>query len=612
MPRPPDTSWGFDAVIDFVSSDAEVGLLEPLSPRRPSKGTTLASGTAGVAKSTPSSLGNFAGLFERLGISLDKPTPPVALPVPIVDRSADTINPDGQDDVVPSLTDDLGDSGDADDSLDDDLEIALADVAGQPAEDPVVGMSKRSRRRRNKARRAELQQQQAAEPKPADLEASPPKVKTKSRRSSRDREASQKVPGASAPVVTAILQRKKSDVPHIKPEGKTRPLLPPIIPTRQHPIPAPQPSPIDNLAATLSTQYTTNSRPPPYHQLTSGFVTPVQYIQHSRSIPLANGLPAVTIVQDFGSTLLRPPHVKPVIVPGVKQPIAIPNTKGLPVIPNVKQPLLSRSREDRDFQLLTKLMSDFPEDRRWLLSPMRLTSDQMSPQGLHVFVDASNILFGFRDMLKKTPGCTLKYGMSFDCLALLMERRRPVAKRVYAGSTRESDVALPAEKFAVLAGDVGYQVDIYEQVYKVREDSKRKEFFKKANKYGWAKAMQMRDENGSDSETSPSPTALPSAPKWVEQGVDESIHLKMCQSIIDAEVPSTIVLATGDGAAAEYSDGFLANVERALKKGWKVELVSWKQALNRGYTNKKFRAKWGDSFRIIELDAYLHSVMDCG
>jgi len=71
-----------------------------------------------------------------------------------------------------------------------------------------------------------------------------------------------------------------------------------------------------------------------------------------------------------------------------------------------------------------------------------------------------------------------------------------------------------------------------------------------------------------------------------------------------------MVLATGDGNTAEHSDGFLAQAERALKKGWKVELVSWKQQTSGGYKNKKFRAKWGEQFRIIELDDYVESLMD--
>jgi hypothetical protein len=149
-----------------------------------------------------------------------------------------------------------------------------------------------------------------------------------------------------------------------------------------------------------------------------------------------------------------------------------------------------------------------------------------------------------------------------------------------------------------------------EQVLIVREDSEKKKFFDDVKKMGWYKANQLRSGSGSDSETGPPPPQTPSAPKWVEQGVDEILHLKMCQSILDTDVPGTMVLATGDGAVAEMSDGFLAHVERALKRGWKVELVSWGQQINGGYRKRQFRAKWAEQFTIIELDEFLEDLID--
>jgi hypothetical protein len=157
---------------------------------------------------------------------------------------------------------------------------------------------------------------------------------------------------------------------------------------------------------------------------------------------------------------------------------------------------------------------------------------------------------------------------------------------------------------------VGYDSIMQEQVLIVREDSDKKKFFNDVKKMGWHKATQMRAESGSDSETGLPAPKTPSAPKWVEQGVDEILHLKMCQSIIDTEVPSTMVLATGDGAVAEMSDGFLAHVERALKKGWKVELISWGQQINSGYRKRQFRSKWAEQFTIIELDEFLEDLID--
>jgi len=62
-----------------------------------------------------------------------------------------------------------------------------------------------------------------------------------------------------------------------------------------------------------------------------------------------------------------------------------------------------------------------------------------------------------------------------------------------------------------------------------REESERKKFFKDVERMGWHKATQRRIDNGSgsDSDTSVTTPATPSAPKWVEQGVDEILHLKM-------------------------------------------------------------------------------------
>lgn len=262
-------------------------------------------------------------------------------------------------------------------------------------------------------------------------------------------------------------------------------------------------------------------------------------------------------------------------------------------------------------------MTTFPEDQKWLVAPMQLLNERSRNHGLHVFVDASNIMIGLKDMLRYHGLQHNAYDISFDSLALVMERRRPVAKRFFAGSHREANPLRHIEKMVETSKAVGYDSVMQEQVLIVREDSEKKKFFNDVKKMGWHKAQQMRSGNGSgsgsgsDSETSaPGVAKTRAAPKWVEQGVDEILHLKMCQSILDAEEASTMVLATGDGAVAEMSDGFLAHVERALKRGWKVELISWGQQINSGYRKRQFRAKWAEQFTIIELDEFLEDLID--
>lgn len=94
-----------------------------------------------------------------------------------------------------------------------------------------------------------------------------------------------------------------------------------------------------------------------------------------------------------------------------------------------------------------------------------------------------------------------------------------------------------------------------------------------------------------------------------EQAVDEILQMKLLESLIDTAEPTTIVLASGDAAEAEYSGGFLKNVERALLKNWKVEVVAWNHGLSSDYRNRDFVKRWGGNFKIIELDDFAEELL---
>lgn len=258
--------------------------------------------------------------------------------------------------------------------------------------------------------------------------------------------------------------------------------------------------------------------------------------------------------------------------------------------------LSSKARKEA---LISKLSMRFPSERRYLSNPglyePTFTALNTSDIGVHVFVDISNIMIGFHDCLKlarNIPRETRirRIPMSFHNFSLVLERGRPAAKRVLVGS----------DKFPIVqqAKSIGFETNILERVHKAKEATPRQKKFRSGA------ASSGMETSGSETNTGPA------LEKWVEQAVDEILHLKILESLVDADKPSTIVLATGDAAEAEYSGGFMRMVERALEKGWMVELVSFKLNTSSAYKRREFRAKWGAMFKWVQLDDFVESLID--
>lgn len=251
----------------------------------------------------------------------------------------------------------------------------------------------------------------------------------------------------------------------------------------------------------------------------------------------------------------------------------------------------------RKHALITELIRQHPEEKRYLknagLLEPAFTPLNISNIGIHVFVDISNISIGFHDCLKLARGMPRetrlkRVPLSFHNFSLVLERGRPAAKRVLVGS----------DKYAAIqqAKSIGYETNILERVHKAKELTPR----------------QKKSRSGGETSGSETNTTLPATgpEKWVEQAVDEILHLKILESLIDTAKPSTIVLATGDAAEAEYSGGFLRMVERALEKGWSVELVSFRLNTSNLYKRREFRSKWGHMFKWVELDPFVEFLFD--
>lgn len=612
MPSQPlDHGWNFSPVFDLIGSDPRDIGSPTLRPEI--RSPTLPEGGVG--------LGNFCKLYESLGLSANGPVPPL----PPLDES-DSSN---SEDAAPKAQKEADDRS----TQSSNAAVLLATNDKLPAfptfEDIQAPRTENTDRPEQRHSTVTAPIIEAIQAPPTEVPGTTKKQRRKARRQAEQalqeqagQEEAVDAGGESrieiVPETPAKPSRAQSNV-----GAKIRASPAPVVAQVAVPkTPSPPPRPILVAPATSQPQHHLQSslQPMPWsHGPTSQHMTgqapasfqyslAPQYLSQSQSPQLPHS-PAGLVPRTVRPVTLprQPSQAPPMPVTPSPAPFSSAHQ---PACPPVRQPTITiRQRVDRHFHFLELLLTRFPAERKYLLSPRLLVNENTRTEGIHVFVDASNIMIGFKDILRNNG--VQPYDMSFDSLALLMERRRPTAKRALVGSHRVAHPLPATQRLIGLAKDVGYQCDVQEQVFIVREDSKKKKFFNDVSRIGWQKAIQKRYGSGSDSETGAAAVSkMPSAPKWVEQGVDELLHLKMCQSILDTDVPSTMVLATGDGAEAEMSDGFLAHVERALRRGWKVELITWKQQTNGGYKRRSFRQKWGEQFTIIELDEYLEDLID--
>ncbi|KAH8724517.1 hypothetical protein GQ44DRAFT_282556 [Phaeosphaeriaceae sp. PMI808] len=562
--RPLDSGWNFSPVFDLIDSDTHNTGSPALRPAARSI-VALSSGDVG--------LGDFWKLYESLGIPNVQAVPPLeSLDESELSNSDDPLLPSPLLDATPATSHDVGN---------DDL--------AQPNNSNPPGLSKKQRQKaRKRAEKALLEQTIKSKGSISEEEKS---IKSHENESfSNETNIAVKSPNKPQSNVGLKLcpanptpntaQVPKTPITVTPPALNNRPLSSFMPATPQ---PRIQPAPPQDL---LAPQY------PPQLQ-------PSQIIVSVGSGLVPRNVRPVTLPRHSYPTILQPqPPTTPTHVPS-------PSRYSTPL----NRPTITiRSQVDRHFNLFEKLLNRFPDERKWLVAPRQLINETTRAEGVHLFVDASNIMIGFKDMSRMNG--IQPYDMSFDSLALLMERRRPVARRELVGSHREANPLPQTTRLVETSKAVGYECSIQEQVYIAREVSQKKKFFNDVSRLGWQKAIQKRSGSGSDSETGAATVTQTPPSRWVEQGVDELLHLKMCQSLLDTDKPSTMVLATGDGAEAEMSDGFLRHVERALNKGWKVELITWRQQTNRGYRRGAFRRKWGEQFTIIELDDFLEDLIE--
>ncbi|KAK4156836.1 hypothetical protein C8A00DRAFT_30274 [Chaetomidium leptoderma] len=242
------------------------------------------------------------------------------------------------------------------------------------------------------------------------------------------------------------------------------------------------------------------------------------------------------------------------------------------------------------------------------LDDAKLRSDRFSGSvarnPVHIFIDLSNIIIGFYDSMKESRGIPVNRrvmapAFSFKNFDTILTRDRNVAKKIVAGSLANSyNKRWPG--YMVQARELKYEMNILERVPKPASPVRKRK--SKAGTREVDAPASGADTSGEDCFVGPM--------KHGEQGVDELLHLKILQSAMDTARPATMVLATGDAATAQYSDGFKKNIERVLALGWNIELYGWSRNISSAWREPEFVETWGHQFKIVTLDGFCEELFD--
>ncbi|CAN6606218.1 hypothetical protein TRVA0_003S01178 [Trichomonascus vanleenenianus] len=205
----------------------------------------------------------------------------------------------------------------------------------------------------------------------------------------------------------------------------------------------------------------------------------------------------------------------------------------------------------------------FPNDRATVSVPY---PEKPFKHGIHAFIDWSNIQIGFLKSveLKQLSGRLSKddqYKLDMEAFSLILTRGRRWTARTICASLPLSPTM---RESLVDAEALNYRVWLLERVPVI--------------KYNRAVIK--------------------------EYGVDELLS-GYIQETLNKHVPSTIVLATGDGQPSEIDPavGFFQAIEQALQRGWKVELYSFGSSMSANW-HTLYR-RFPKRFCFIYLDEFM-------
>jgi hypothetical protein len=194
--------------------------------------------------------------------------------------------------------------------------------------------------------------------------------------------------------------------------------------------------------------------------------------------------------------------------------------------PSIIQPSYTLTVNEQKAKLVKKLLRKFPDETSNIsnsISRLGNTNDD----GIHIFVDCSNIVIGFYNQLRANrdinPAAYVRQPpISYHSLALILERGRRVARRVLVGSnprlrTAERQFLDHVQE----ASNWGYEVNMLERVEKLKRSTPRKKKHGSGNGY----ATTSGQSSGSE-------TPFAGVSVVAEQGVDEILQMKLLESML--------------------------------------------------------------------------------
>jgi hypothetical protein len=191
---------------------------------------------------------------------------------------------------------------------------------------------------------------------------------------------------------------------------------------------------------------------------------------------------------------------------------------------SIIQPFYTLTVNEQKAKLVKKLLKKFPEELGIVNSISRLGNK--NDDGIHIFVDCSNIVIGFYNRLKynrkiSTAAYFKQPPFSYLSLALVLERGRKVSRRILVGSNPRpyaSERGLP--DYMQEAAMFGYEVNMLERVQKLKRPTSRKK------KHGTGNGYATTSGQSSGSETPFSGVSV-----VAEQAVDEILQMKLLESM---------------------------------------------------------------------------------